>query len=162
MTDRIDNGLDVLKEKLAGYLQDNGLRFSAERNAILETIYSMDCLFTPAQLLEAVSERQNFLVSRATVYNNLRIFESVGLVQKVLLDGSVKYDRGWHGNCSTRLVCTRCMKAWDSHDDRLDTLVREMKLRRFHMAGYTLYIHGLCSGCMQAAKRKKKSNRTKI
>ena len=73
MTDRIDNGLDVLKEKLAGYLQDNGLRFSAERNAILETIYSMDCLFTPAQLLEAVSERQNFLVSRATVYNNLRI-----------------------------------------------------------------------------------------
>jgi len=157
MTDRTDIGAVGGEQELRAYLHDRGLRYSAERLEILECIRSMERLFSPEELFEAVSERQNFRLSRATVYNNLHVFESVGLVQRVLLEGNVRYDRGWHGNCSTRLVCRKCQKTVDCHDDRLDRLVPDMKMKRFRMEGFTLYVYGLCSRCAQIEKRKKVS-----
>lgn len=157
MADRIDTGTKEGQQQLRGFLHEKGLRYSTERFAILDTIHSMEGLFSPDGLFAAVSERQNLRLSRSTVYNNLHVFESVGLVQRVLLEGNVRYDKGWHGDCCTRLVCRQCLKTWDCHDERLNRQVPEMKMKRFRMEGFTLYVYGLCSRCAQAEKRKLKT-----
>lgn len=155
MTDRSEE-ITQACQVLAEYLQEKGLRSTTERFALLEAIYMKGCLFTPEDLQAEMSERQNLRVSRATVYNNLRLFVSAGLVQKVLLNGKTCYDRSWHNNCCIRLVCTQCSCVTECQDPKIDSQVREIRMRRFTMAGYSLYVYGVCSRCAASMRRRKK------
>ena len=154
--ERSDMSFDNAKQALETYLHAKGLRCTPERNAILEAVFGFDGNFTPEMLLEEMTERQNFRVSRATVYNNLTIFEQAGLVKRLLHEGKIKYTLGWHENCNVSLVCSGCGQITEIQNKRIDRLVHEMKLRRFQMTGYSLQIFGLCSKCSQALKRRMK------
>lgn len=149
--------LDRAKQTLETYLHGKGLRCTPERNAILEAVFVREGNFTPDMILEEMTERHNFRVSRATVYNNLAIFEQAGLVNRVLHDGKIRYTPGWHENCNVSLVCTSCGRTTEIQNKRIDRLVHEMKLPRFQMTGYSLQVFGLCSKCRQARKRKLKN-----
>ena len=160
MTDRNEEIAQV-SQALSDYLHLNGLRSTTERFALLEAIYLKGTMFSPEELLTEMSERQNLRVSRATVYNNLQLFESAGLVQKVLLNGKTCYDRSWHNNCCIRLVCTKCSNVTECQDAKVDAQVKEIRMKRFTMAGYSLYVYGVCSRCAAAMKRKMKKKNKK-
>ncbi|MCQ2083787.1 MAG: transcriptional repressor [Bacteroidaceae bacterium] len=144
------------KQALETYLHGHGLRCTPERFAILEAVFNIDGNFSPDMLLEEMTERQNFRVSRATVYNNLIIFEQAGLVKRLLLGGSIRFVLGWHENCNMSLVCTGCGKVTDIQDRKIDTQIHDLKMRRFQMTGYSIQVFGLCSKCSQALKRRMK------
>ncbi len=159
--ERNDAVLEKAEQALEAYLHGQGLRCTPERNAILEAVFMTDGNFTPDMLLEEMTERQNFRVSRATVYNNLTIFEQAGLVKRLLHEGKIKYTLGWHENCNVSLVCSGCGQVTEIQNKRIDKLVHEMKLRRFQMTGYSLQIFGLCSKCSQALRRRMKQKKNR-
>ena len=74
--------LNLARQRLIDFLRLNSLRNTQERNVLLETIYSSDISFTAEELSRQMLIDSRIRISRATVYNNLALFEDAGLVRK--------------------------------------------------------------------------------
>ena len=148
------DGSEQARQKLADYLRLNSLRNTPERNALLDAIYSSDAPVQAEELSRQMSERGVFRISRATVYNNLRLFEDAGLVRKVFQEGRVLIERTDRNKCVIRLVCGGCGKTTEMNNDKVRRQINEMRTRRFNATGWVLTVHGLCSKCTAELKRK--------
>lgn len=138
------------------YLHMHGLRNTPERRALLEAICLIDGLFTPESLSDYMRESRNFMVSRATVYNNLQHFIQAGLVRKVLMAGDIRYERAWNRKSCIRLACTNCGTVTETSDDKVRRQIEDLRKKRFTMTGWTLNVYGLCGKCAAALKRRQK------
>lgn len=66
-------------------LKAENLKYTPERAQILDTIIAFDTLFEADQLLDTLKELGHS-VSKATVYRTLKLLESAGIIQHVLVD----------------------------------------------------------------------------
>jgi len=66
-------------------LKAEGLKYTPERAQILDTIITFESLFEADQLLDTL-KAQGRSISKATVYRTLKLLESSGIIQHVLLD----------------------------------------------------------------------------
>lgn len=79
-------------EALAAHLATHGVTPTAQRLKIAEVLFSRPQHLSAEQILLAVN-RQQPRVSKATVYNTLRLFSERGLVREVIVDPArVFYD----------------------------------------------------------------------
>ena len=83
---------NAVKQLLDDYLVTNNLRRTPERYAILDAVYSIRGHFSLEELDEYLVEH-NFRVSRATLYNNLRLFRKLRFVICHRLQGGTVYER---------------------------------------------------------------------
>lgn len=150
------DGIAQARQNLADYLRLNSLRNTPERNALLETIYSCDVPVQAEELSRQMAESGRLRISRATVYNNLRLFEDAGLVRKVFQDNKVLFERTDKARGVIRLVCDGCGKITEMSGDKLRRQISQLRTRRFNRTGWVLDIYGLCSKCTADLKRKQK------
>lgn len=146
--------LQIAKQVLSDYLRLNSLRNTQERVALLEAIYSADAPFAAEELSMQMTGFKHLRISRATVYNNLGLFEDAGLVRKVFLNDKVLYERTDRNRHVIRLVCGGCGKSVEINDERVRRQIEDMRTRRFTMTGWSLNVYGVCSKCSAALKRK--------
>lgn len=66
-------------------LKREGLKYTAERAQVLDSILQLDDLFQADQL-QAALKQQGFRVSKATVYRTIRLLQDAGIIQQVLVD----------------------------------------------------------------------------
>ena len=71
---------ETVKQVLTSYLELNKFRKTSERFTILEAVYSISGHFTLDELSEKLIKEYNFPVSRATLYNTLKLFMELRLV----------------------------------------------------------------------------------
>ena len=64
----------TVRQILTSYLEMNNHRKTPERYAILDAVYDINGHFTLEELGEKLSDENNFPVSRATLYNTLKLF----------------------------------------------------------------------------------------
>lgn len=148
------DGLAQARQNLADYLRLNSLRNTPERNALLEAIYSADAPVQAEELAKVMSEGRRLRISRATVYNNLSLFEDAGLVRKVFQDDRILFERTDKSKGVIRLVCDGCGKVTEMSGDKLRRQIAQLRTRRFNAVGWELRIYGLCSKCTAELKRK--------
>ena len=159
--DKMD-GSEQARQKLADYLRLNSLRNTPERNALLDVIYSSDAPVQAEELSRLMSDGRRLRISRATVYNNLRLFEDAGLVRKVFQEDRVLIERTDRSKGVIRLVCGGCGKATEMNNDKVRRQINEMRTRRFNATGWVLTVYGLCSKCTADIKRKQNRLNKKI
>src|SRR5689334_19332023 len=70
-----------VKQKLVEYLEENELRKTPERFAILDEIYSRKGHFDAEELFVEM-KKKNYPISRATIYNTLDVLHKCDLVKK--------------------------------------------------------------------------------
>ena len=70
----------TVRNILTSYLEQNNLRKTPERFAILDAVYSINGHFTLDELGDKLNTEDRFPVSRATLYNTLRLFMALRLV----------------------------------------------------------------------------------
>ncbi len=98
-----------LRRVFENILKRKGLRRTQERFYLLDEIYSMTGHFTADELYRTVKEK-GFMISRATVYNSLNLFEELGLViGHHFSKGGKKYEPSLRRQ-HIHLVCSRCNK----------------------------------------------------
>ena len=150
------------REVLTEYVELNKHRKTPERYAILDAVYSIDKHFTLEEL-GAYLEEKNFRVSRATLYNTMRLFITLRLVVRHRYIGRTVYEACYENGNHCHQVCTVCGKVLEVKDAQIEAVINSTKLTRFRKDGFTLYIYGVCTTCQrklsrQINKQKKKQN----
>ena len=149
-----DSIKEMVKAKLDSYLAVCNHRKTPERYAILDAVYSMPGHFTLVELGELL-EKRNFRVSRATLYNTVRLFLQLRLVVRHRLADGTYYEGCYNHNEHVHQVCTMCGKMWEIEAPELTAAMENLKLRRVRKDSFTLYIYGVCSHCAALFTRRK-------
>ncbi|MEW6161441.1 MAG: transcriptional repressor [Verrucomicrobiota bacterium] len=134
------------KKKFLEFLARKNLRITAQRQAIIETVFSTDEHFTAEQLLEWSHQRDKS-VSRATVYRTLPLLTESGLVREMDFGKDYKfYDPNYadHPN-HNHIICQDCERIVEFESEKIAKLEDEIS----HKLGFTiktqrLQITGTC------------------
>ena len=130
------------------YLERQGHRKTAERYAILDAVYSTEGHFTLEELGDQL-EKEHFPVSRATLYNTLRLFTELRIVTRHSLGGTTSFEAGLTHGDHSHLVCTRCGSISEVESPQVNKVFCQLPLQGFRPDGYTLYIYGVCRDCLE-------------
>lgn len=149
-----NNTKNTVRAILADYIEENKLRKTPERFAILDAVYDFNSTFTITQLNEQLVKR-SFRVSRATLYNSLKLFIGLRLVVKHHFGNDAKYEPCYRTNNHSHQICSVCGRVTDIRTPEIDRTLDNIKLRRFRKDGYTLYIYGICTSCQSKLSKQK-------
>lgn len=141
-----DNVKAQVRDILSNYLEHNQHRKTPERYAILDAVYSIDGHFTLEELGEYL-DRRHFRVSRATLYNTMRLFIELRLVLRHGMVDGVKYEACFTNESHVHQVCTLCGKVTEIEAPLVTEAVNATKLDNFRHDAFALYIYGVCSEC---------------
>ncbi|MDR1305559.1 MAG: transcriptional repressor [Verrucomicrobiales bacterium] len=136
----------AIKEKIIGFMASNGLRVTAQRQAIIEAAFSTDEHYTAEELLER-ARQVDPSVSRATVYRTLPVLVQTGLLRELDLGkDQMYYDPNYasHPN-HNHIICVDCDKIVEFEDYCLD--VRESVIAKnlgFRPGAVRLRIEATC------------------
>lgn len=147
---------ETVKVILANYLELNRNRKTPERFTILDAVYSINGHFTLDELSEKLVSEYNFPVSRATLYNTLKLFIELRLVIRHRLQSTTKYEACYDKNSHSHQVCTMCGQVTEIKSQELTEVINNLRTKRFRKDGYSLYIYGICSNCQAKMTRKAK------
>jgi Fur family ferric uptake transcriptional regulator len=150
-----DDMLDKARQMLNSYIQTTGMRKTPERDAILSAIYDMDGHFSVEQLNEKLEEKK-FFVSRATLYNTLRLFLKIHLVVRHKLVDKTTYEAALLNDSHCHQICTMCGKVVEIELPEMEAALEQAHLRRFRKEGFTLYVYGMCSSCQSKLTRRQR------
>lgn len=151
-----ENIKETVKVILANYLELNRNRKTPERFTILDAVYSINGHFTLDELSEKLVSEYNFPVSRATLYNTLKLFIELRLVIRHRLQSTTKYEACYDNNSHSHQVCTMCGQVTEIKSQELTEVINNLRTKRFRKDGYSLYIYGICSNCQAKMTRKAK------
>jgi len=146
----------AVRRVLASYLEENKNRKTPERFAILNAVYSFNKHFTLQELNERL-EKENFRVSRATLYNTINLLMNLHLVMCHRLQACTVYEACYASNNHCHSICTACGKVTEVKADSVVAAVDGTHLNRFRKEGFSLYIYGVCSTCQAKMTRRKKN-----
>ncbi len=138
----------------------NNHRKTSERFAILDAVYDMKGHFSLDELGETM-ESQNFRVSRATLYNTMRLFIELRLVVRHRFIGQTKYEACYNNEDHIHQICTVCGAVTEIESEAITNLIADTKLQRFRKDGFSLYIYGVCSRCQTKISRERNKLKTK-
>lgn len=152
---------ETVKGILTNYLETNKCRKTPERYAILDAIYNIGGYFTMDELIAKLTE-MNFPVSRATLYNAMRLFIELRLVVRHRFQTGTKYEACYASINHCHLICTICGKVIDSDIPEISKALSDAKIRRFRKDCYSLYVYGICVSCQNRLKRNRKTSNKEI
>jgi Fur family ferric uptake transcriptional regulator len=115
------------KKRFLDFLDTKQLRMTAQRMAIIDTVFSTNEHFTAEQLLDW-SRKRDKSVSRATVYRTLPLLTESGLVREMDFGKEFKfYDPNYadHPN-HNHIICKDCDKIVEFESDKIAALEEEI------------------------------------
>ena len=149
---------DIVKKRvrdiLDEYLEANNHRKTSERYAILDAVYDMKGHFSLEELGTEL-EARNFRVSRATLYNTMRLFIELRLVVRHRFIGQTKYEACYDNEDHIHQICTVCGTVTEVESPEITEAIKNTKFHRFRRDGFYLYIYGICSRCQAVLSRQK-------
>ncbi len=135
-----DAGAQCAQRRFLDFLAQKGLRLTAQRRAIVESVFSTRRHFNADQLL-AWSRKRDKSVSRATVYRTLPLLTESGLVREIDFGEDYKYydpnyaERPLHNH----IICQDCQQIIEFDSDKLLELEQELRQR----LGFSVVSHRL-------------------
>lgn len=141
-----DTGEKCAKRRFIEFLGGKNLRVTAQRRAIIDTVFGTTRHFTADELL-VWSRRRDKSVSRATVYRTLPLLTESGLVREMDFGKDQKvYDPNYADHPRhNHIICQDCQKILEFDSDRLDELENEISARMgFSVKAHRLQITANC------------------
>ncbi|WP_034632896.1 Fur family transcriptional regulator [Maridesulfovibrio bastinii] len=128
-----------------------GQRRSKQRELILEELRGVTSHPTADELYEMVRKRMPN-ISLGTVYRNLELLASHGVILKIETGGKNRFDG--NSKIHPHLRCTNCGKVEDLDIEVKTEPVDEEKSRGFSITGCNIEYLGLCPDCINLMQDK--------
>lgn len=141
----MNSELDVLRE----YIQQNGLRFTPEREAIVKEVFSRHDHFTVDELY--LSLRRKRPISRASLYRTIPLLIEAGLISEVFQDsGQTRYEHTYGHQHHCHLRCRICGQVIEFHEPYLEDLEKRVAAEHGYLVnGHRLEVLGRCPACQK-------------
>lgn len=136
-------------------LKANGLKFTIQREVILEMLYNSDEHLTPEALHHLIQEKHPELgTGIATVYRTLSLLEDSDMVTSLSFGAQgKKYELGAKDH-HDHLICTQCGSITEFVDEAIETRQQEIaKALGFKMEEHSMQIYGICQNCQDNPKK---------
>lgn len=130
-------------------LKKNNLKFTIQREIILETLYNSDEHLTPEALHHLIQEKHPDLKTGiATVYRTLSLLEDSSVVTSLSFGAQgKKYELGAKEH-HDHFICTNCAKIVEFVDEEIERRQHSIaKTLNFKMQDHSMQIYGICSEC---------------
>jgi len=132
-------------------LKNNNLKFTIQREMILETLYGSDEHLTPESLHHLIQEKYPDLKTGiATVYRTLSLLEESDIVTSLSFGAQgKKYELGAKEH-HDHLICTECGDITEFVDEEIEN--RQHKIAEqleFKMQDHSMQIYGICKQCQK-------------
>jgi len=125
------------------------LKFTIQREAILETLYNSDEHLTPESLHNLIQETYPELkIGIATIYRTLSLLEESSIVTSLSFGSQgKKYELGAKDH-HDHMICTKCNNIIEFVDEEIEQ--RQHKICEsfdFQMLDHSMQIYGICKKC---------------
>lgn len=135
-------------------LKANGLKFTIQREVILEMLYNSDEHLTPEGLHHLIQQKHPDLnTGIATVYRTLSLLEDSEMVTSLSFGAQgKKYELGAKDH-HDHIICTGCGSITEFVDEAIEQ--RQKKISEelgFVMQEHSMQIYGICKICQEKPK----------
>ncbi len=132
-------------------LKNNNLKFTIQREVILECLYNSDEHLTPESLHNILQNKYPDLkIGIATVYRTLSLLEDSKIVTSLSFGAQgKKYELGAKDH-HDHLICTECGDITEFVDDQIEKKQHQIADKLgFKMLDHSMQIYGICQSCQQ-------------
>ena len=139
----------LLLEKFKMLLRNNTLKFTKQRELILNFLYENDGHFTPEDIYMLIKkENPDINIGIATVYRTLTLLEDSGIASSISFGAQgKKYELGLKQH-HDHLICSACGDIIEFFDETIEDQQEKIaKKFNFKMTDHTMKIVGLCEKC---------------
>jgi len=132
-------------------LKKNNLKFTIQREVILETLYNSDEHLTPESLHQLLKEKYPKLKTGiATIYRTLALLEESNVVTSLSFGAQgKKYELGAKEH-HDHMICTQCGEITEFVDEQIEHRQHDITNKLgFKMADHSMQIYGICAKCQK-------------
>jgi len=140
---------DELLEKFKQLLRLNGLKYTIQREIILEVLYNCEEHLSPEALQSLIQKKYpEVKIGIATIYRTLSLLEDSEIVTSLSFDATgKKYEVGTKDH-HDHLICTECGDIFEFVDNEIEKRQKEIaKHLNFTITDHTMHIYGICESC---------------
>lgn len=134
-------------------LKVRGLRFTAQRKAVLDAIIQNDGKHLSSEEIYDLVKINSPEIGVATVYRTLMLLENMGFVHRIDLDdGKHRYEvsRNEEDHLHHHLICIQCGSIFEVKYDLLESLEDQiLKENNFLVKNHSVKFYGFCGYCMK-------------
>lgn len=143
--------------RLRQALRAGGYAVTAQRRATYDALLEANDHTCAEHILEAIQrDHPTWRVNKTTVYRNLDLFQSLGLIREMRRDdGRAQYELALYGRHG-HLICRRCGELFDLDPALAANVQRQLQERSgfsVDLAGHALY--GLCDRCAAGSREER-------
>ena len=138
-------------DQLCAYMDEHNMRYTPERFNILSSVCKLQ-RFNVDELRSSLTE---LLISRATVYNTIELFEKAGIIRHIEKEYGVRagqYELAYLKSSSIHIICQQCGKVREVKDSTFSRILEDKRLTNFVLERYSLYLYGRCKVCKKKPK----------
>ena len=135
--------------KFKELIKKSDLKYTTQREIILETLYKSDEHLTPETLLQLIQKNYpDVKIGIATIYRTLTMLENSDLVTSISFGAQgKKYELG-HKQHHDHMICTSCDEIIEFVDEKIEKLQEDVaKKVSFKITAHTMQIFGICKNC---------------
>lgn len=142
---------DKLLSDFKSLLKDKALKFTNQREKILETLYYSQEHLTPEALHQLIKEKYPELnAGIATIYRTLSMLEDNDIVSSLSFGAQgKKYELGAKDH-HDHMICTKCGEITEFVDEVIEA--QQHKIAEEHgflMQDHSMQIYGICKTCQE-------------
>jgi len=130
-------------------LKDNRLKFTAQRELVLKTLFTYEEHFTPEDLYMLIKKNDpTSNVGITTIYRTLNLLEANKIVTSISfgIQGK-KYELGNKPH-HDHLICNQCNKIVEFEDQTIEKLQGKIaKMHDFKLTEHIMQLYGICKDC---------------
>ena len=146
------------EEKFREYLasRPRSQRFTTQQRDMVRYVFSKHNHFDADELFDEM-KRENFPLSRATVYRILKKLVDAGLLRQINLGKRTVYEHDYGYAQHDHLYCEQCGTMIEFQDAQIEQLMRDVcQQHQFQFLGHSFIIRGVCSTCNRARMTKRR------
>lgn len=135
-------------EAFQTYLRKRGLKMTAQRRVVVDTIFETDEHFS-VENLQDVLKGERAGISKATIYRTLTLLVEAKLLDAVDFDqGHRLYERTVGHGHHDHLICLECRRIIEFVSEEIERIQdRVADAHEFRIINHTHKIYGLCGSC---------------
>ena len=137
-------------DSLLNKVKSSGYKLTKSREAIIKVLFDSNNKMLSVEEILKITKKNCNNINITTIYRNLNILESIGLIHKIISDNGVfLYKILCNDSHHHHLICNYCGKVESIDFCPLQNYINISNSKKFELTDHKLELYGLCENCIK-------------